>query len=64
MIAVCKYTEGVNAREINSLFKCKANTRTRANWFKPVMDKFPWEIRRKVSNHWFNEILQQLSKRE
>lgn len=63
-IAVSKCTEGVNAREINSLFKLKANVRTRVNCFKPVMDKFPSEIRKKVPNHWSDEILQQLSKRE
>lgn len=34
----------VNAKEINSLVKLKADVRTRVNYFKPVMDKFPSEI--------------------
>jgi len=64
MITVSKCTEGVNAREINSLPELKANVRTRVNCFKPVMEKFPSEIRKKVLNHWPDEIPQQLSKRE
>lgn len=64
VIAVSKCTKGVNAREISSLFKLKANVRTRLNCLKPVVDKFPSEIRKKVPNHWSDEILQQLYKRE